>query len=261
MGSKGANTLRAGNPTGEKDWMNFGSAPIERPTTASTTQQVKSLQEELKLEKKDKKYMLDEIENLKKELQKSNFSAFTQSSSSISVSAGRLPQVPGVREISLDDVVIGEQIAQGGFSVIHKGTLNGTPVAIKKIFDPRLTDELLFEIYNEIVMQSILRHPNIALLMGVMPKIPNIVIAFEYMSFGSLYNLLHLKKQIQLSSEVKLRIVRDVARTFYYMHSLGIVHRDLKSHNILVDENFNIKLADFGLARFMVRLSSLTCAG
>lgn len=148
---------------------------------------------------------------------------------------------------------MGEQISQGGFSVIHKGTLNGTTVAIKKIFDPRLTDELLYEIYNEIVMQSILRHPNIALLMGVMPKIPNIVIAFEFMP-GSLYNLLHLKKSIQLSPEVRLRIIRDVARVFFYMHSLGIVHRDIKSHNILVDENFNIKLCDFGLARFKADL-------
>ena len=136
--------------------------------------------------------------------------------------------------------------------MIHKGLLNGTPVAIKKIFDPRLTDELLYEIYNEIVMQSILRHPNIALLMGVIPKIPNIVIAFELMSFGSLYNLLHLKKQIQLTPEARLRIARDVARTFHYMHSLGIVHRDLKSHNILIDENLNIKVCDFGLARFKV---------
>jgi hypothetical protein len=43
-------------------------------------------------------------------------------------------------------------------------------------------------------MQAILRHPNIALLMGVMPKIPNIVIVFEYVAQGSLYNLLHMKK-------------------------------------------------------------------
>ena len=48
-----------------------------------------------------------------------------------------------MREITLEDIEIGEKIAQGGFSVIHKGKLNGTPVAIKKIFDPRLTDELL----------------------------------------------------------------------------------------------------------------------
>lgn len=104
-------------------------------------------------------------------------------------------------------------------------------------------------------MQSILRHPNIALLMGVMPKIPNIVIVFEIMSFGSLYNLLHVKKtSIQVPIEERLRIARDVARVFFYMHELGIVHRDLKSHNILVDENFNIKVCDFGLARFKVTL-------
>ena len=101
-------------------------------------------------------------------------------------------------------------------------------------------------------MQSILRHPNIALLMGVMPNIPNIVIVFELMSQGSLYNLLHLKKSTNISVEERIRIARDVARVFSYMHSLGIVHRDIKSHNILVDENFNIKVCDFGLARFKV---------
>ena len=78
--------------------------------------------------------------------------------------------------------------------MIHKGTLNGTPVAIKKIFDPRLTDDLLYEIYNEIVMQAILRHPNVCLVMGFIPTIPDIFIVFELMSSGSLYNLLHLKK-------------------------------------------------------------------
>ena len=48
--------------------------------------------------------------------------------------------------MTIEDIALGEKIAQGGFSVIHKGRLNGTPVAIKKIFDPRLTDELLQEI-------------------------------------------------------------------------------------------------------------------
>ncbi len=55
-----------------------------------------------------------------------------------------------------------------------------------------------------------------------------------------------------MTMEQRLKIARDVARTFAYMHQLGIVHRDLKSHNILVDENFNIKICDFGLARFKV---------
>ena len=101
-------------------------------------------------------------------------------------------------------------------------------------------------------MQSILRHPNIALLMGVMPKMPNIVIVFEFVQ-GSLFNLLHLKKStVNLSLEVRLRIARDIAMAFGYMHSLGIVHRDIKSHNILIDDYFNIKVCDFGLARFKV---------
>lgn len=159
----------------------------------------------------------------------------------------------------MNDIYIGEQISQGGFSVIHKGLLNGSPVAIKKIFDPRLTDDLLAEIYNEIVMQSILRHPNVALLMGVMPQIPNIVIVFEYMSEGSLYNMLHLKKSsFALTMEQRLKMARDIAMTFAYMHQLGIVHRDLKSHNILVDQNLNIKVCDFGLARFKADLGKGT---
>ena len=155
--------------------------------------------------------------------------------------------------MTIDDIALGEKIAQGGFSVIHKGRLNGTPVAIKKIFDPRLTDELLQEIQNEIVMQSILRHPNIAILMGVIPQIPDIYIIFEHVSQGSLFDLLHMKKQqLQLGTTEKLRIARDTAIVFQYMHHLGIVHRDIKSHNVLIDDNFKVKVCDFGLAKFMV---------
>lgn len=263
IGSKGFSTMGnkgSGNSMPSKDWMNFSGGALERPTTANTanqSQQLKDIQEELKFEKKDKKKLTDQVEDLKRELQKQQFSSFTSSSSSISVTSGRLPPVPGVREISLEDIEVGEQISQGGFSTIHKGTLNGTTVAIKKIFDPRLTEELLNEIYNEIVMQSILRHPNIALLMGVVPKIPQIVIAFEYMSQGSLFNLLHHKKsQIQLSMESRIKMAKETAVVFLYMHQLGIVHRDIKSHNVLIDEHNNVKVCDFGLARFKVQYSN-----
>mmetsp|Transcript_4446 Transcript_4446/g.7580 ORF Transcript_4446/g.7580 Transcript_4446/m.7580 type:complete len:242 (-) Transcript_4446:559-1284(-) len=187
----------------ERNWMSsFGQANqsqrapvgLERPTTASQqNQRVREMQEELKNEKRDKKRLMDEIDNLKKEIQKQNYQAYTQAQN-VSVQNGRLPRVPGVREITIEDIEIAEKISQGGFSVIHKGKLNGTPVAIKKIFDPRLTDDLLQEIQNEIVMQSILRHPNIAILMGVIPKIPDIYIVFEHVSQGSLFDLLHMKK-------------------------------------------------------------------
>lgn len=115
--------------------------------TASTQNaRVKEVQDELKRERKEKNKLQDQIDNLNNEIQKMNFSAFTKTSSNVSVNAGRLPPVPGVREITLNDIEVGDKIGQGGFSTIHVGKLNGTPVAIKKIFDPRLTDELLNEI-------------------------------------------------------------------------------------------------------------------
>lgn len=64
----------------------------------------------MKIERKEKKRLMDEVENLKREIQKLNFSACTQSSV-VSVSSGRLPSVPGVREITLNDIEIGDKIA------------------------------------------------------------------------------------------------------------------------------------------------------
>ena len=223
-------------------------------TAAGGNQKVRELETQLRDEQRTKKRLVDEVESLKKELHKQSFAQFTQGGSEVSVTAGRLPAVPGVREISMEDLEFGEQIGQGGFSVIHKGLLNGTPVAIKKIFDPKMTDDLLAEIQNEIVMQAILRHPNIALLLGVMPKIPNIVIVFEHVEQGSLYTLLHMKKQqVDLDLRARIKIALASARVFQYLHALGIVHRDIKSHNILIDKNLEVKVCDFGLARFKVR--------
>jgi serine/threonine protein kinase len=60
------------------------------------------------------------------------------------------------------------------------------------------------------------------------------------------------KNQVKLDLPIRLKIALDTARVFQYMHKLGIVHRDIKSHNVLVSENFTIKVCDFGLARFKV---------
>jgi len=65
-------------------------------------------------------------------------------------------------------------------------------VAIKIIFDPVITDDLLSEITNEVRMLSILRHPNIVMLMGVSTKPPNMAIVFENVSRGCLFDILHV---------------------------------------------------------------------
>jgi len=118
---------------------------------------------------------------------------------------------------------LGDQIGQGGFSVIRKGNWRGSEVAVKVIFDPVMTDELLSEITNEVRMLSILRHPNIVLLMGIATKIPNMAIVFENVPSGCLFNYLHMTK-IDISINQRLKIARDVAMVFQFLHSSDIVH-------------------------------------
>lgn len=59
------------------------------------------------------------------------------------------------------------------------------------------------------------------------------------------------KHQFNIDTKERIRIARDTATVFEYMHALGIVHRDIKSHNVLIDDNMAVKVCDFGLAKFM----------
>ena len=63
------------------------------------------------------------------------------------------------------------------------------------------------------------------------------------------------KNQVDLTTKQRLVIARDTALAFSYMHALGIVHRDIKSHNILVNDDFHVKVCDFGLAKFTADLN------
>lgn len=60
------------------------------------------------------------------------------------------------------------------------------------------------------------------------------------------------KSKVEIPLPQRLRIALDTARVYQYMHSLGIVHRDIKSQNVLIDRNLNVKVCDFGLAKFKV---------
>jgi len=122
------------------------------------------------------------------------------------------------------------------------------------IFDAQITDELIEEITNEIRMVSLLKHPNIVTLMGVSTTPPNIAIVFENAQLGSLYEILHVQRK-DLSMNERLRIARKIACAFEFMHTSGIVHRDLKSHNILLTDCMEVKVCDYGLARFKADLN------
>lgn len=139
----------------------------------------------------------------------------------------------------------------GGFSTIHRGFYKGLKVAVKKNFNPNITDELLKEFSNEISMLAKFRHPNIILLIGICNVPPNLTILTEYIETGSLYDLIH-KRKVTLTQENLRSITVQILSSICYLHGHDIMHRDIKSHNFLVDEHLTIKLCDFGLARHKV---------
>jgi hypothetical protein len=231
----------------QKNWMS--SSIGARPTTASSQlKKVKEVEDDLRIERNNNKKLNSEINMLKNELTK------TQILSSAAGEEGAIGVIPGVMEIPYDELEMSEQIGQGGFSVIKRGTWRCTDVAVKIIVDPVITEELIAEVRNEVQMLSLLRHPKIVMLMGISSKTTKLAIVFENMSKGCLFDLLHTGSS-PMSLEQRLKIAADIAGIFAYLHKSGVVHRDLKSYNILLDNDYNIKLCDFGLCKFKADLN------
>lgn len=160
-----------------KDWM--AASYGERPGTASSQmKKVRDLEDDLQNERKNNKRLYSEVESLKSEISKARILT------SAAGEEGTIGAVAGVMEIPYDELDFDDQIGQGGFSVIKKGVWRNTDVAIKIIFDPVITEELIAEIRNEVQMLSILRHPKIVMLMGMCSKPPNLAIVFELMPKG-----------------------------------------------------------------------------
>lgn len=168
---------------------------------------------------------------------------------------------------------------RGGFALVQKATLNGTEVAVKTLIATELLhtptsghhsksvssgsstlsreDEAFMK---EVYMLSQLRHPHVLLFMGFCldPK----AIITEFLSRGSLFDILHGGETLHsgmapdsdigtspLSWKQSLKIAIGAAKGIAYLHSNNVLHRDLKSPNILVDENFRAVVADFGISR------------
>jgi len=165
-----------------------------------------------------------------------------------------------VNKISFNQLGLGKKIGQGGFSEIYESQWIGIPVAVKVIFDPKITEDLLEEFNNEIEKLFILRHPYIIQLYGITDKETSqkLAVITELAPKGSLFDYLHKnpKTKNNLSLEFKNKITKQLICTMAYIHSRGYVHRDLKTQNILLDKNLDMKMCDFGLTRSRSELNS-----
>ncbi|KAK1423015.1 hypothetical protein QVD17_18308 [Tagetes erecta] len=167
-------------------------------------------------------------------------------------------------------------IGEGGSGKVYRIQVNTTPgkfVAVKKISTKKDLDQRLDkEFLAEAKILSMIRHSNIVKLMGCVSCDTSKLLVYEYLENMSLDHWLH-RKQASSSRDLngsfshlvldwpkRMHIALGVARGLTYMHHdclPGILHRDVKSSNVLLDSEFNAKIADFGLARILAKESEL----
>ncbi|CAL9781909.1 unnamed protein product [Musa acuminata subsp. burmannicoides] len=168
--------------------------------------------------------------------------------------------------IPWSELVLKERIGAGSFGTVHRAEWHGSDVAVKILMEQDLHPERLKEFLREVAIMKSLRHPNIVLFMGAVTEPRNLSIVTEYLSRGSLYRLLHRNGAREVLDERRrLSMAFDVAKGMNYLHKRNppIVHRDLKSPNLLVDKKYTVKVCDFGLSRLKANtfLSSKSLAG
>ncbi|PQP96580.1 hypothetical protein Pyn_37223 [Prunus yedoensis var. nudiflora] len=153
-------------------------------------------------------------------------------------------------EIRWDDLHLGEAIGQGSCAIVYRGIWNGSDVAIKVYFKNEYSEGILHDYKKEIDIMKRLRHPNVLLFMGAICSQERLAIVTEYLPRGSLFKQLHKNNQT-LDIRRRLMMALDVARGMNYLHHRNppIVHRDLKSSNLLVDKNWTVKVGDFDLSK------------
>ncbi|CAE6206843.1 unnamed protein product [Arabidopsis arenosa] len=144
-----------------------------------------------------------------------------------------------------------KELGDGGFGTVYYGTLkDGRAVAVKRLFERSLKRVEQFK--NEIDILKSLKHPNLVILYGCTTRHSReLLLVYEYISNGTLAEHLH-GNQAQsrpICWPARLQIAIETASALSYLHTSGIIHRDVKTTNILLDSNYQVKVADFGLSR------------
>uniref|UniRef100_A0A4X1TXY3 Interleukin-1 receptor-associated kinase 4 n=1 Tax=Sus scrofa TaxID=9823 RepID=A0A4X1TXY3_PIG len=146
----------------------------------------------------------------------------------------------------------GNKMGEGGFGVVYKGYVNNRAVAVKKLAAvvDISTEELKQQFDQEIKVLAKCQHENLVELLGFSSDGDDLCLVYVYMSNGSLLDRLScLDDTPPLSWYMRCKIAQGAANGLSFLHENHHIHRDIKSANILLDEDFTAKISDFGLAR------------
>ncbi|XP_065016998.1 serine/threonine-protein kinase STY46-like isoform X7 [Musa acuminata AAA Group] len=152
-------------------------------------------------------------------------------------------------EIDRRFLKMGKKIARGSCGDLYRATYLGQDVAVKILRADQLNEALLLEFNQEVDILRRVHHKNIVHYIGACVKPTELCIITEYMTGGNLYDHLH-KQHISLELPHLLKFSIDICKGMDYLHQNNIIHRDLKTANLLLDANSVVKVGDFGVARF-----------
>nr|XP_043608851.1 receptor-like serine/threonine-protein kinase SD1-8 [Erigeron canadensis] len=150
---------------------------------------------------------------------------------------------------------LANKLGQGGFGPVYKGMLpGGAEIAVKRLSSQ--SGQGLKEFKNEVLLIAKLQHRNLVRLLGYSMKDHEMMLVYEYMPNKSLDRFIFDRTPSNMSLDWSLRfdIIMGIARGLLYLHQdsrLRIIHRDMKASNVLLDEDMNPKISDFGLAKIV----------
>ncbi|KAL1504701.1 hypothetical protein AB1Y20_008480 [Prymnesium parvum] len=164
-----------------------------------------------------------------------------------------------VWEFDFAEITLGNRIGAGAFGEVYEASWRRSRIAVKRLLCQRLTEDAHSQFMGEMELMSNLRHPNIVRFLGACFEPLQMSILFELCS-TSLFHLLHSSEGAPLGMEFALGIIRQTALGIFYLHQckLPVLHLDLKSANVLLDEHGVAKVCDFGLSHIKRETAVIT---